>query len=295
MKVPVWAGSALILLGFMTTCNPAAVCYVSDDLDFASMGEEGPPPEGGTIHEVTSINFKMVYVRPGTFRMGSPSEEPGRESDETQHEVTLSKGFYLGVTEVTQGQWKAVMGNNPSHFKNCGDDCPVEQVSWNDVREFIRQLNRKEGTDKYRLPTEAEWEYACRAGSATRYSWGDEASCEKMMYENDVGTKENHCVDYVRSRGLTPDSTEPVKSYKPNAWGFYDMHGNVWEWCEDWYGAYPSGPVIDAKGPPSGAYRVIRGGGWYFTARFCRSANRDLFIQGDRNFALGFRLASDDD
>ena len=134
-----------------------------------------------------------------------------------------------------------------------------------------------EGPRKYRLPTEAEWEYAARAGSRTRFSWGDDAECSKMMYENDVGSSENKCVGYVRSRGLTPDSTAPVKSYSPNAWGLYDMHGNVWEWCQDWYGNYPSGSVTDPTGPSSGSGRVLRGGGWSSGAGNCRSANRDGF------------------
>ena len=223
--------------------------------------------------------------------MGSPSGESERGSDETQHRVTLSRGYYLQTTEVTQGQWEKVMGSNPSQFKNCGNNCPVESVSWEDCQAFIRKLNGMEGTGKYRLPTEAEWEYAARAGSQTRFFWGNDADCNNMMYENDPGSSEVKCVDYVRSRGLTPDSTAPVKSYSPNTWGLYDMHGNVWEWCQDRYGDYPSGSVTDPTGPTSGSNRVIRGGSWYRGAGGCRSANRGRGTPGPRNRHLGFRLA----
>ena len=233
----------------------------------------------------------FVYIFPGSFMMGSPSGESGRDSDETQHRVTLSKGYYMQTTEVTQGQWERVMGNNPSKFTNCGDNCPVEQVSWEDCQEFIRKLNGMEGANKYRLPTEAEWEYAARAGSRTRYFWGDDATCSRMMYENDPGSSEDKCVDYFRSRGLTPDSTAPVKRFSPNAWGLYDMHGNVWEWCQDWKGDYPSGSLMDPTGPSSDSYRVFRGGGWYGVARYCRSADRGRYEPGARDDDLGFRVA----
>ena len=238
-----------------------------------------------------SLGMEFVYVSPGSFMMGSPSGESGRDNDEKQHRVTLTRGYYMQTTEVTQGQWRKVMGSNPSKFTNCGDNCPAEKVSWEDCQQFIRKLNGMEGPRKYRLPTEAEWEYAARAGSRTRFSWGDDAECSKMMYENDVGSSENKCVGYVRSRGLTPDSTAPVKSYSPNAWGLYDMHGNVWEWCQDWYGNYPSGSVTDPTGPSSGSYRVTRGGSWNYYARYCRSAYRHRYGPGDRYDSLGFRLA----
>ncbi len=169
-------------------------------------------PSGPRSRISNSLEMEFVYIQPGNFMMGYSGK---------QHRVTLSKGFYMQTTEVTQGQWKAVMGSNPPklYFKNCGSNCPVERVSWNDVQEFIKKLNRKEGTDKYRLPTEAEWEYAARAGTSTAYSWGDKADCSKMMYENDVGSSEDKCVDYVRRKGLTPDSVAPVMSYAPNPLG----------------------------------------------------------------------------
>jgi formylglycine-generating enzyme required for sulfatase activity len=238
-----------------------------------------------------SLGMKFVYIPPGNFLMGSPGDEKGRDRDETQHQVILTKGFYIQTTEVTQGQWKAVMGNNPSYFKACGDDCPVEGVSWNDVRKFIRKLNQEEGIDMYRLPSEAEWEYACRAGTRTRFSWGDDVDCDTMMYENDVGSVENHCADSNRRRGLHADSTVPVKSYQANAWGLFDMHGNVWEWCQDCYGTYSSGPVTDPTGPSGSSFRVYRGGSWVSYARYCRAASRSYDVPDSKGNALGFRLA----
>ena len=225
-----------------------------------------------------SIGMKFVYVSPGTFIMGSPTDEPGRDSDERQHRVTLSKDFYIQITEVTQRQWQAIMGHNPSHFKNCGNNCPVETVSWNDCQEFIRRLNQKEKANKYRLSTEAEWEYACRAGSTTPFYYGiDQSMLSNHAWYGDVSRK----------------GTRPVGQKKPNAWGLYDMHGNVWEWCQDWYGEYPTGYVIDPKRPSSGSSRVLRGGGWSNNARYCRSANRGRDNPDNRNYFYGFRLARD--
>ncbi len=254
-------------------------------------------PEPPEPRITNNINMTFVYIPPGEFMMGSPEDEPGRYDDEKQHKVTLTKGFYMQTTEVTQGQWKAVMGDNPSSFKDCGDDCPVENVSWDDVQEFINKLNLDsarfsvgERSRTYRLPTEAEWEYAARAGTATAYFWGDKADCSRMMYENDPGSSEDKCVEYIRKKGLTPDSTAPVMSYKANSWGLYDMHGNVWEWCHDWYGDYASGSVTDPIGPNSGSNRVRRGGSWDDNARACRSAYRNGDSPGLRLSGLGFRL-----
>lgn len=223
---------------------------------------------------VNTIGMKFVYIQPGTFMMGSPSNEPERDSDERQHEVTLTNGFYMGATEVTQGQWKAIMGSNPSYFK--GDNLPVEQVSWNDCQDFIRKLNSKEGGNKYRLPTEAEWEYACRTGSKTRFCFGD---------------SDSRLGDYAWYSNNSSSSTHSVAQNKPNAWGLYDMHGNVWEWCQDWYGDYPFGHVTDPEGPSSGSDRVSRGGSWNSFAWFCRSAFRRSLTPGNRSSLLGFRFA----
>ncbi|MEZ4529262.1 MAG: formylglycine-generating enzyme family protein, partial [Desulfobacterales bacterium] len=206
--------------------------------------------------------------------MGSPKDEPGRSDDEILHKVTLTKGFFMQTTQVTQGQWKNLMGSNPSHFKQGGDNCPVESVSWNDVQEFIAKLNQKTG-QTYRLPTEAEWEYACRAGSETAFCFGD----DKSQLE--------HYAWYDRNSG---GRTHPVAQRKPNAWGLYDMHGNVWEWCADWYGYYPTDAVTDPTGSSTGPNRVRRGGSWDNAARGCRSASRGIARPGYRISILGFRV-----
>ena len=212
------------------------------------------------------LGMEFVYIPPGTFIMGSPSDEPSRDSDEKQHQVTLTKEFYIQTTEVTQGQWKAVMGNNPSYFKNCGDDCPVEQVSWNYVQQFISKLNQREGSGKYRLPTEAEWEYAARAGSTTAFANGDitETGCG---YDTNLNAMGWYC-------GNSNKKTNPVAQKQANAWGLYDMHGNVWEWCQDWFADYPSSFVTGPTGSYKGSGRVARGGSWFSSARRSRSAYR---------------------
>ena len=231
-----------------------------------------------------SLGMAFVYIPRGEFMMGSPSNEPGRDDDETQHRVTLTKGFYMGTTEVTQGQWKAVTGSNPSRFKDCGDDCPVEKVSWNDVQAFIQKLNRREG-ETYRLPTEAEWEYAARAGTTTPFTYGRCLSTNQANYNGDYPLE--GC-----GKGEDRSRTIPVGSLNaPNAWGLHDMHGNVWEWCADWYGDYPSGSVIDPAGPLAGSDRVLRGGSWSSIAGYCRSAYRGYGTPSRRGNNGGFRLA----
>ncbi|MDM8543712.1 SUMF1/EgtB/PvdO family nonheme iron enzyme [Desulfococcaceae bacterium HSG9] len=236
-----------------------------------------------TFQPITnSLKMKFVYIPPGKFMMGSPESEKGRDNEKKQHEVTLSKGFYMGTTEVTQAQWKAVMGNNPSRFKKCGDNCPVESVSWNDVQDFIKKLNQKEKTDKYRLPTEAEWEYAARAGSQTAFANGEitEIKCGQDPNLVKMGW---YC-------GNSGDKTHSVGEKSPNVWGLHDMHGNVYEWCQDWFGNYSSSPVADPKGPSTGSNRVCRGGCWMGTATGCRSANRWSREPVSRLSFLGFRL-----
>jgi formylglycine-generating enzyme required for sulfatase activity len=225
-----------------------------------------------------SIDMEFLLIPAGTFIMGSPENEAGRYDDETQREVGLRKHFYMQTTEVTQGQWQKVMGNNPSSFEACGKDCPVEGVSWQDAQEFIKKLNEMEGTDKYRLPTEAEWEYVCRAGSSTRFSFGAD--------EKDLGNYAWYC----RNSG---DETKPVARKKPNAWNLYDMHGNVWEWVEDDYHSDYEGAPDDGQpwiDEPRSASRVIRGGSWRDSAQSCRSAFRYGLSPGVRDVVLGFRL-----
>jgi len=210
------------------------------------------------------LNIKMVFIKGGTFIMGSPESEVDRENNEMQHRVTLSN-FYIGRYEVTQKQWRAVMGNNPSHFTNC-DNCPVEMISWYDAQEFIKKLNAKMGKT-YRLPTEAEWEYACRAGTTTPFNTGHNLTTSQANYDGSLPYNNN-------AKGVYRKKTMPVGSFAPNAWGLYDMHGNVGEWCSDWYGNYTSDAKTNPTGPISGSYRALRGGSWYCISQNCRSANR---------------------
>lgn len=254
-----------------------------------------------------SIGMKFVYIQPGTFMMGSPSDEKGRETDETQHQVTLTKGYYMGVKEVTVEQWRrfvretdyktdaetgggcnVLKGNKwiikkGAYWAKPGfmqeEYCPVICVSWNDVNKFIEWLNEEEGTDKYRLPTEAEWEYACRAGSTSKYFFGEPGF-------GSIGLS-----DYAWYERKFGDRTHPVSQKVANDWGLFDMHGNVWEWVADIYGDYPSNPVIDPVGSSSGDNRVIRGGSWSLHALGVRSANRGWGTLEDRYTDIGFRLS----
>ena len=219
---------------------------------------------------IENLLIAFVPIPAGSFNMGSDLRWATR-FEQPVHRVTISKPFELQTTEVTQAQWKAVMGGNPSDFK--GDDLPVERVSWNDVQEFLRKLNQLESGKGYRLPTEAEWEYACRAGT-TGDRYGDIDAV--AWYDKNSG-----------------GGTHTVGKKKPNAWGFYDMLGNVWEWCMDWYDDYPSVDVTDPTGPSSGSGRVDRGGGWYNIAQGCRAAFRSGYDPGSRGNYLGFRLARD--
>ena len=279
-----------MLLFYLNTAIP----YLPDDLDFEPMEEEEYTAPSGKYYTIPSIDYKMVYIPPGEFMMGSPKSEKGRYSNEKLHRVRITRGFYMGVTEVTQAQWKKIMDSNPSYFEAC-DDCLVENVSWWDVQEFISRLNEIENTDKYRLPTEAEWEYACRAGTNTAYYWGDDKDRldEYVWYGENSGGK-----------------THPVAQKKPNSWGLYDMLGNVWEWCLDIYTEnYPDISVDDPvyigkwvsiyrKGcsyiydtlKDKGANRVIRGGCWFNFPRNVRCASRYRDHPGIRLYSVGFRL-----
>ncbi|MCG6895304.1 MAG: formylglycine-generating enzyme family protein [Desulfobacteraceae bacterium] len=229
-----------------------------------------------------SLGMEFVLIKPGKFLMGSPEDEPGRFVGETQHKVNLTNPFYIQTTEVTQAQWQALMGDNPSSHKRCGDRCPVEQVSWHDVQRFVRKLNQKENTDKYRLPTEAEWEYACRAGSTTTIPTG-----KIIDFQCNVDKNLTAIAWYC---GNSQDRVHPVAEKAPNAWGLYDMLGNVEEWCHDWFGAYPSDEVIDPNGPKEGSYRVMRGGAWFSPARDLRCASRFGSPPPYRFQHIGFRL-----
>ncbi len=218
--------------------------------------------------------------------MGSPIEEEGASDDENQHQVTISDNYYLGVTEVTQGQYEKVTGFNPSHFQNRvirksdSSMYPVESISWEDAVGFCKKLSElpeeKKAGRVYRLSTEAEWEYACRAGSKTAYSFG--ASPQSL-------------VDHAWFAGNSGSQPHPVGEKKANAWGLYDMHGNVWEWCSDCYGEYPMGAVSNPSNLSASSGRVIRGGSWDDGAVFCRSANRGGDDRSNRVSLNGFRVA----
>lgn len=231
------------------------------------------PTNSGAIAAGTLISnklgMKFAYIPAGSFQMGGTQND----SEKPIHTVSISQGFYMGSTEVTQTQWVSVMFNNPSSFSNC-DNCPVENVSWEDVQAFIKKLNDR-GDGKYRLPTEAEWEYAARAGSTTKYSFGDG--------EGTLGI-------YAWYDANSGSRTHEVATKQPNAWGLYDMHGNVWEWVQDWYGDYPSGSVTNPKGATSGSERVLRGGSWGNNTVILRSACRSSYAPSVRDQFLGFRL-----
>jgi formylglycine-generating enzyme required for sulfatase activity len=226
----------------------------------------------------------FAWVPPGTFLMGSPPGEEGREpyqgADETQHRVTLTRGFFLGVHPVTQAQWKEVMGNNPSHFKE--KTLPVEQVSWDDCREFCRQLSERDGK-RYRLPTEAEWEYACRAGTTTPFHFGETISTDQANYHGNYTYGSG-------KKGQYRQKTTPVGTFPANGWGLFDMHGNVWEWWEDWYGSYHESCITDPKSPDNGTARVLRGGSWGSLPGWCRSAFRNHDEPGFRISYAGCRV-----
>ena len=238
----------------------------------ASVANDALPekPQQGQVATLTlpgGAKMEMIYVAPGTFAMGSPTSEEGRYDGESQHQVTLTKDYWLGKYEVTQAQWESVMGENPSKIK--GGDRPVENVSWEDCQRFIRKINSRQHCGA-RLPTEAEWEFACRAGSAGPYG-GNGNLGDMGWYDGNSGSE-----------------THPVGQKQANAWGFHDMHGNVYEWCGDWYGDYGSA-TTDPAGPASGGARVLRGGGWCSLGRFCRSAYRSRSSPGERGIR-GLRL-----
>ncbi len=239
-------------------------------------GYYGPDPTL-TLDLGGGVTMELVLIESGEFLMGSPSSEAKRDDDEgPQHRVRISKPFYMGKHEVTQAQWRAVMGSNPSHFK--GDSRPVESVSWNEIQEFCRKLSARTGRT-IRLPTEAEWEYSCRAGTTSSYSFGDSSG--------GLG-------DHAWYTGNSGKQTHSVGAKQPNGWGLHDMHGNVWEWCGDWYGEdyYASSPGTNPTGPGSGKYRVLRGGSWYLDARNCRCAYR-LRVRPDLRYNdYGFRVVA---
>jgi formylglycine-generating enzyme required for sulfatase activity len=248
-----------------------------------------------TINLPGGVPLSLRRISGGTFTMGSPADEADRGADEDLHEVTLTHDYFIGVTEVTQAQWQALMGSNPSNFRTCGDDCPVEKVSWNMVAGadgFIERLNQhltdtgQPGAGLFRLPTEAEWERAARAGTSTRFSHGDASSCDPECVI---------CTDhdpYMWWCGNADGASHPVGSKEPNDFGLFDMHGNVWEWVQDVYQEHlGTAPQTDPDGPAPPGDRVMRGGSWYWHASSCRSARRHTASTTVTNYTYGFRLA----
>lgn len=289
----------------------------------------GGGSDGGLDQYTSSIDIEMVWISAGHFLMGSPTSEPGRittPGNEDQHSVTLTNGFYMGKYEVTQAQYQAVIGKNPSYFKTPVSpetstvNRPVDSVSWYDALVFCNKLSMTKGlspayrisgsTDPavwgsvpttgnatwnaativvgstgYRLPTEAQWEYACRAGTTTAFNWGSSYinTSKANYYASDVDACNTYGgIDLLRTTG--------VGSYPPNAWGLYDMHGNVSEWCWDWGGNYSSGPQVDPMGPDSGSTRPFRGGDWNHYGRQLRSASRNFYYPNYHFSSYGFRV-----
>ena len=273
----VYVGFRIALIAVEPSPQVAASVSQPDQTSPATM----PPARvaAPATRTVTGLNLTLQPVPAGAFTMGSPADEPGRhDSEGPQTRVTISQAFWLGKHVVTQGQYEAVMGTNPSHFKNVGKAAPVEKVSWDDAMTFCQKLAERERAARrlpegyaFTLPTEAQWEYACRAGTTGPYA----GNLDAMAWYTKNGDKTTH----------------PVGKKQPNAWGFYDMHGNVLEWCLDWHGVHPGGAVTDPTGAASGYRRVIRGGGWGHVASGCRSAVRHVGSPASCDFYVGFRVA----
>ncbi|MBA4423544.1 MAG: hypothetical protein C0390_10700, partial [Syntrophus sp. (in: bacteria)] len=240
-----------------------------------ALKEETPAERKEALTDPTKA-IELVLVKGGCFQMGDAFGD-GQADEKPVHSVCVDD-FYMGKYEITQGQWQSVMGNNPSYFKNCGEKCPVEQVNWNDIQEFIKKLNAKTGK-KYRLPTEAEWEYAARSGGKKEKYAGTSSDAELGKY-----------AWYSANSG---GSTHPAGQKQPNNLGLYDMTGNVWEWCQDWHGEtyYSQSPRKNPSGPPNGTRRVLRGGAWLFEPPGIRAATRYGLIPVSRSDLYGFRLS----
>jgi formylglycine-generating enzyme required for sulfatase activity len=262
-STPNIALTAMLLLITAIGCNSAAP---------PTPAALAPPVPADPTPYINSIGMTFNPVTPGEFIMGSPPDETGHDADETQHKVRLTKSFLLSVYQVTQSEYSAVMGTNPSYFR--GDDLPVESISWDEAAAFCKKLSELEGKT-YRLPSEAEWEYACRAGSSGPYA-GDGNLDDIGWYLGNSGSE-----------------THPVGSLQPNAWGFYDMQGNVWEWCADWYGPYAAGDATDPTGPPTGTTRVLRGGSLDYGPEFARAAFRNWYTPETKLYYIGFRVVLD--
>jgi len=233
---------------------------------------------------IKGVTQRCRWIPPGVFFMGSPLSEKNRQESECQHQVTLTQGFWLADTACTQALWKAVMKDNPAFFTENKHN-PVEQVSWDDVQGFLKQLNQLIPGLGAQLPTEAQWEYACRAGTTTPFSFGENISPEQINYDGNVPYADGEKF-WCREKTLV------VKSLPVNSWGLYEMHGNVWEWCADWFDDFSVMPVIDPMGSDTGSSRVLRGGSWGNHGWRVRSANRGWYAPVNRDNYIGFRFVS---
>ena len=282
MRTMVVVVNVAIVLAFVAACTPTLGAH---------------QPKGDDKEHTNSIGMVLVRIPAGKFTMGSPTDELHRGAEETQHEVAITKSFFLGAFEVTQGQYEKIMGNNPSFFSAKGagkqrvakkdtSSHPVERVSWNDAVEFCKKLSARE-KKTYRLPTEAEWEYACRAGTKAPFHTGGK-------FNSNLGNINGLSYSSYGSEEGGPfyRSTVPVAEYKGNAFNAFDMHGNVQEWCADWYGAdyYKSSPKSDPQGPEKGTERVLRGGAWPSSAKACRNAARNHLPPEEKTYTTGFRV-----
>ncbi len=300
MRTTACVAAALALLAMKKRTEETLMAFALASLvmiPVARAGEDQPTvqqPKELTLDCGKDVSLKLVLVPAGEFKMGGdePPEQVARkcngveakaewfQDQQPQHQVKITKPFYMGVYLVTQAQYEAVMGVNPSNFK--GESNPMEQVSWNDTVEFCKKLSAKTG-QTVRLPTEAEWEYACRAGTTTPFNTGETISTDQANYNGNFTYGSG-------SNGEYRQKTVAVGSFAPNAWGLYDMHGNVWEWCQDWSGSYPSAEMVDPVGPENGQLRVLRGGSWNSEPWRCLSAWRSRAFPWFRGRSVGFRL-----
>jgi formylglycine-generating enzyme required for sulfatase activity len=244
------------------------------------LGAPGPPE----FYIEPNTRMMLVAIEPGSFVMGSPATEPGRHADEQLHRIAISHRIYMGRDEVSQTEWQVMMGTNPSYFSDCAR-CPVEQVNFYDVNDFLTRLTARSTAMRYRLPTEAEWEYACRAGTTTAYAFGN------RLFVHDANV--NRTPAETITPGVGGHRTQAIGSFPPNPWGLRDMHGSVWEWTNDVYGPYEAQPDVDPRGPENGTARVIRGGSWSFDAESARCAARHIHAPQDKGFGLGFRVVGE--
>ena len=278
--------SLLLSVALTVGCGGTVVTRQDETQPLAPAKEQTPAAvtEGQPKEVVNRIGMKLLLIPAGNFQMGSPKGESGRDSDEgPQHRVEITKAFYMGRTEVTQGQWRGVMGTEPWKGESRvqeGEQNAASYISWDDATEFCRRLSQREGKT-YRLPTEAEWEYACRAGTTTRFHFGDDESQlgEYAWFDGNAYYKDEKYAHRVGQK-------------KPNPFGLYDMHGNVYEWCGDWFDSdyYVSSPLRDPRGPSSGSSRVLRGGSWDFEPSYVRCARRSNSTPDSRFFNDGFRV-----